>query len=363
MTIALRDASTSVPVDESHAFQRLAELVPGVEVITAQELARDDSPPPTVLVRRIIEVHRGQLGALYGPPNSLKSMIVVDMAVEVAAAGGRVVIFSAETSKHAMKERLQGLAGGQGTSLEELGSRVVVVTSAIDLTRYREEIDASMASEKPDLVIVDPVVEYLGDADENDAREIIVWISSLRGWARQHGCAVIVVHHSSKAGNAGVPNMRGSSAFMGALDAAFSCERKSDEATCQLTNTKQRDAERQGKVDVSFDFTRPDDWHVTVARTASAGVQLRSKDLWVDVHRVLVGQVDGLSSSGIAARLKRARGGITSALEAFVDQGRLERVDENGMVQRARARGSLYRLPTAVDPSVGVGVHSPRVTS
>lgn len=73
-----------------------------------------------------------------------------------------------------------------------------------------------------DVVVIDPLADFLGSADENDSAAMAVPVEALKQIARER--CVIVVHHANKTGRDKWPSLnacRGSSRLTGVVDVAL----------------------------------------------------------------------------------------------------------------------------------------------
>jgi hypothetical protein len=141
------------------------------------------------------------VGIVGGAPKCGKTWLSLDLALSVASgtpalgtyavpSAGPVLLFAAEDSPAAIRERLEGLALERGLKLEDLPIHAILATS-LRLDRLDDQcrlVDA-----------VDPFVR-LHRIDENSAQEVAAVLAYLRELQREHHVAVLVVHHARKAG-------------------------------------------------------------------------------------------------------------------------------------------------------------------
>lgn len=96
-------------------------------------------------------------------------------------------------------------------------------TGTVAFTEAWHALEALLAQERPDLVVLDPLVE-LHTAEENDNTALRTVIAHLRGIAQRHGCAVLLVHHTRKGAEAGdMEGIRGAGSIVGAARIALTC--------------------------------------------------------------------------------------------------------------------------------------------
>jgi len=182
-------------------------------------------------------------GILGGAPKSCKSFFALDLAVSVASAtpcaghfrvptAAPVVLLSAEDPAAVVVERLEALARGREVDLQKLPLHVIVehpVRLPDDLDRLR----ATLLSHRPALLLLDPLIR-LHRADENSASEMSVILDGLRDLARSCHTAILLVHHSRKAGGSLGAALRGSSDLHAFGDSNLYLKRLSQEASLEL---------------------------------------------------------------------------------------------------------------------------------
>ena len=182
------------------------------------------------------------VGIIGGEPKCCKSFLALDLAVAVAAGTpclrrfavtrpGRVLLYPAEDALHTVRRRLGGICAAAGISLAELDVQVITAPSLrLDLEADRTRLDATVASLKPRLLVLDPFVR-LHRIDENVSGDVAPLLAFLRELQRRHAIAVAVVHHSRKAAGAvrAGQALRGSSEFHAWGDSNLYLRRDSDD--------------------------------------------------------------------------------------------------------------------------------------
>jgi RecA-family ATPase len=166
------------------------------------------------------------VGIIGGEPKCCKSFLALDLAVAVAAGTaclrrfavpqpGRVLLYAAEDALHIVRRRLEGICAAATVALADLDIQVITAPALrLDLDADRKSLAETIARLQPRLLVLDPFVR-LHRIDENASGEVAPLLAYLRELQRQHGLAVIVVHHAKKgagrirAGQA----LRGSSEF------------------------------------------------------------------------------------------------------------------------------------------------------
>jgi hypothetical protein len=184
------------------------------------------------------------VGIVGGEPKCFKSFLSLDMAVAVASGTpclgrfgvprpGRVLLYPAEDALHVVRQRLDGLCQSRGVALESLDVQVITTPSVrLDQAKDREHLAQAVDDLKPRLLVLDPFVR-LHRVDENASGDVAPMLAFLRQLQRNHGVAVVVVHHARKGGamlRAGQA-LRGSSEFHAWGDSNLYLRRHKDQLT------------------------------------------------------------------------------------------------------------------------------------
>lgn len=201
----------------------------------------DSVAPMSWLVRGLMV--EGGVSVVYGPPKSSKTFLVLDLALHVAhgrewynlrvKAGGVVYVCGegAAGVRQRMKAWRQEKAGDSSAPF-------ALLPQSINLFDAEEELDRLIADIKgladpmggpARLVVFDTVSRMIGAGDEDKARDINVLVRNAERVQRETGAHVLFVHHSGKDRDRG---MRGSNAFLGAVDVAIEVA-KDDTGFCE----------------------------------------------------------------------------------------------------------------------------------
>ena len=152
-----------------------------------------------------------------------------DWPAFAADNSGPVLFVSEEDSGAMLRNRLEALARGHGWNVQQVVSRVHVIALAgasLDSEEWREHIRSEVARIGAVAVIFDPYTE-LTSAKENSNDEAKPVIKFWRRLCSEFGVAVIVLHHSGKAGQDKRKQdraLRGASALFGAARAVYYLE-------------------------------------------------------------------------------------------------------------------------------------------
>ncbi len=345
------------------------------ELLTPTQLF--DRRPPKWLVRGFLR--QSELACLYGPPGTWKTFIAVDLSMSVAlgrewcghqVSAGTVVYIAAE-GQYSVSLRLRAYLIGHSIKGQDWEANFRVVGEAPSLTGEDvHELAAAIRklSLSPALIVVDTVARCMGDADENDARDMGRLIKSCDLLRGEFGCAVLAIHHSGK-GNSTVE--RGSSALRGACDLMARTQRHpNDPGRVELICEKQKEGE-------SF-------------RSILFEIRVEALDLDEDGHpvsaaRVVVVKRDANDAEGVTVSDADNKQKILRALkDAFFDDGAsagriieasgvpkssayhcIKQLSEKGLIRRIEKGSKVtYVLPAAAgDATVGSGVSSLSPTS
>jgi len=203
------------------------------------------------------------LAALFGPPGSLKTMLLMDLAICVSAGlpwleplpgevgSGRsgpavpVLWLDSDNGLDRVERRLAALGRGHAapdSALLAYLSFPVPPFVAHDPAAVQTVIDAALRREAR-LIVLDNLGTVSGGADENSS-DMIAVMSGLRRIAEETGAAVVIVHHRNKAGSARRAGdaLRGHTSIEAALDLALQVERDEEGDAITIRSTKTRDA-------------------------------------------------------------------------------------------------------------------------
>lgn len=184
-------------------------------------------PRPKWLIRQILV--ENSFAAIYGPPKSLKSFMVLDFAMHLATGlmyrgtpiQLRNVLYVAAEGSAALGKRVDAWLEEHNIADEPETFRVVPMVVNLSKESEARALIADVVEEQlrdgfnPDLVVVDTLARCSAGADENSAKEMGVVIDNGSMIQRELGTALLVVHHSGKNAEKG---LRGSSALFGAVD-------------------------------------------------------------------------------------------------------------------------------------------------
>lgn len=149
------------------------------------------------------------VGVIGGAPKCAKTWLGLDMALSVATGTrclgkyavpepGPVLVYLAEDSLVAVRERIEGMALHRGLELEEVEMHVITVpVLRLDQDRDRTRLWETARRLRPRLLLLDPLVRLHG-IDENHAGEVAELLAYFRSLQRELGLSVVLVHHTRK---------------------------------------------------------------------------------------------------------------------------------------------------------------------
>ncbi|NMB68579.1 MAG: AAA family ATPase [Chloroflexi bacterium] len=186
----------------------------------------------------------GSVNIFYGEPGSKKTYALLSLAVCVASGlpwldfgtdPRRVLIIDEESGERRMLRRLGEVLRGEGLGPETPVSFVSLAGFSLDDPNDAEILRALIESEGAGLVIIDALADTM-TGDENSKQETQPVFNNLRRIAEATNCAVILIHHSNKAGG-----YRGSTAIKGSVDLMVRVESESGKNSITFTSEKSRD--------------------------------------------------------------------------------------------------------------------------
>jgi hypothetical protein len=197
-------------------------------------------------------------GIMSGQPKIGKTWLATDIALSIVAGrhtldgseskSGDVIYWNAENGDDGFKFRIAKIASRKGLISHGYNSEGHITLQSdwrgshhllciprkvgrlLDLSTVEWQNQFCRAlqfnHEKPALVIIDPLVNCIGGADENSAKEMMPVLKFLMGVTETTGVSIMVLHHTKKGKtDTGGQNMRGTSALHGWVDSALYMEK------------------------------------------------------------------------------------------------------------------------------------------
>lgn len=219
------------------------------------------------------------LNVVYGAPGSMKSMMLADAAVSVAAGLPWLEPLPTEEGQHVKPfstmrapvlwidydngtlrtdERFDALARARGLPDDAPIHYVSMAQPWLDANDgyMVRELAEAIIQLGVKLVIIDNLGLISGDADENSA-DMVKVMGNLRRLAEDTGAAVVVIHHQRKGNMADRAGdlLRGHSSIEAALDLALLVTRENQDPKLIIRPTKVRGASIASAFGAEFTYT------------------------------------------------------------------------------------------------------------
>jgi RecA-family ATPase len=272
-------------------------------------------------------IEKGSLNIVYGPPATMKSMFLADMAVCVASKDKDflphadflensseplkvnhcpVIWIDLDNGKRRTHARFEALGRARELPPNVPLTYYSMPTPMLDASsgKHMEALAYRMKAQKTGLLIIDNLGIVKGSAKENDDSMTPV-MSRFRQLADETGAAIIIIHHQRKGGNgdgrAG-ESLRGFSSIEAALDYAFLIERDGD--VVKFTSTKTRDDDIV-PFGAKFTYTQKDNRDLETAMFYGLAIEDKRPEVAAKkaIREALTFKPDGTLESAIEASI------------------------------------------------------------
>jgi RecA-family ATPase len=209
----------------------LTESTNKFQVLTFDELIEKNTTSPEFLVEGFVQ--KVSVGVLAGEPKTMKSTMMLDMAVSVASGKPflgvyrtqqvPVLYIQEENSESDIKHRFMRIAYHRQViidtplGIEPLPIPLYIMNNTglnLQETVDKEYLEEQIVNNKIGLLILDPWYMMCGDIDENSAKDVSPILKYLTSLRNKYNCTIMLVHHFKKAESSrGGQRMRGSSVF------------------------------------------------------------------------------------------------------------------------------------------------------
>lgn len=227
-----------------------------------------DIPTTAWLIEGLLT--QGAIAAISGEAKTTKTWAGIDMLIAIATGTKvfgefwtghprPVAAFLTEDGRRSLRNRLKSFCAARGIDHGEATSRMHHrCMKKLDLRRIEDAalLLASLRAlpEMPSVLLLDPLRNLIGNANEDKANEMAPVLETLRAVRNLTGCTILFVHHSTKSnetskGRRGGQKMRGSGAIHGAIDCGLYLDNLKGDATHRWLNTATvdvKDAEGAG---------------------------------------------------------------------------------------------------------------------
>ena len=281
------------------------------------------------------------VGIIGGAPKCCKTYLALEMALAVASGRpclgrfhvpqpGPVLIFAAEDAPLQLRARLLGLARARGADFQALQIFLILAQQLrLDLDLDRRRLAQAIEKFQPRLLILDPFVR-LHRLDENSAMEVSALLSDLRALQRRFHLAVLLVHHTRKAGGeASGQTLRGSSDLHAWGDSNLYLRRSQD----QIHLTVEHRAARAPET-IALTLTGDDSAHLEVTSLAPSPTKETGPGLQQDVLDALRRHHVALTQYQLRCALKVRNQVLTTALRDLLASNKISRCDGGWTVAR-----------------------------
>ena len=330
-----------------------------IRFLNVAEMVSEPPAPVPWLATPVLP--RAALVALYAPGGDGKSMLAMGLAAAIAHGGdlagieckyGATIYLDAENGPWEIHRRVHTLG------LPPSGVRIADA-GALDLRRDHALV-AELASEKPDLLVLDSFRSMTPGLDENDTSQTARVLDPLRRLAHDTGVTILLIHHANKSGR----EFRGASSIRDSVDALWHLGRHEGDDDNQrrfLHNKKMRvatDGERlwlrlavdRGRV--LIDQAEPPD-----GGTATTYQPVR-RALSDEILASMNGQPQRLAAIAELVGRGPKDGSVRNALSALVGAGLLERQGHDYLKVQAVQSEPLHLAPST--PTAVQSADTPR---
>jgi hypothetical protein len=214
-------------------------------VLRDADYALQPQPPIDYLVDNLIT--NSSVNVLYGEPGSKKTYSALSLAVcvangkpwlEMQTKQAPVLIIDEESGERRFTRRLGDAIRGELCDHKSPISFVSLAGFKLDGDNDPILIQALIEQTGAKLVIFDALADLM-DGDENDKKDVQPVFNHLRKIAEATNSAILVIHHSNKAGG-----YRGSSAIKGSVDLMVQVTSENGSNRVNFLTEKNRDGER-----------------------------------------------------------------------------------------------------------------------
>jgi len=151
------------------------------------------------------------IGFIAGLPESRKSWILIDLAIECARGGGlwlnkfpvkaaKVLLIDQERSKSEIQRRLQAVLAGKELLVQDISKQLFVrsgTSTRIDLQHSYDALRKELSDLRPSLILIDSFATF-HTKSENNRQEIQIVMERIKEIRNEFKCSIILIHHETK---------------------------------------------------------------------------------------------------------------------------------------------------------------------
>lgn len=301
---------------------------------TAGEALREQAPTEWV-VERLFSA--GSVSLVVGEGGSKKTWAMLDMSVCVAQGvdwlgfetqRAPVLFIDEESGPRRLARRLGQVLRGYGAGAETPLSYVTLAGfNFLQVETDVGELQKLIMATGAKLVIIDALADVMIGGDENSVRDVQPVFRRLRQVAEVTGAAIVVIHHSNKAGS-----YRGSTAMHGAVDLMLKVDSRTGESYIAFDVEKARDVEPH-KFAAAANWVRGDGWQDDLFNLTVASA-IQNSDKYSKSERYVLRYLEEHGDSHMTEIKSHAdscsENAARQAVYSLTDKRAIERKDDGG---------------------------------
>lgn len=203
-------------------------------------------PPMTWLIHQVLP-SKGT-GAIWSPPGEGKTNVLLDMCASIVTGQpwhqkvtrrGPVAYISAEGNE-GLSLRLRAIRAARGLAPDALDHLYILgdapqLMDPGDVRALKEAI--KVLPEPPVLIVIDTLARCAVGAEENNQKDMGLFVAAMDTLKQEFGCFVIVAHHANAPGE----RLRGSTVLLGAFETVLHVQQTGKSGTITVDCDKQKD--------------------------------------------------------------------------------------------------------------------------
>lgn len=286
-------------------------------------------------------IGEGDQGITFGAPGSGKTFVIIDMILDAIAgnqwAGIANVVrplrvaYAAGEGSGGLKARFEAAVATKNLSSQALSNLLIFLDPpqlfegmGRGANQFVSDYRAAHGEQALDLLVIDTLHSATVGAEENSAKDAGKILQSVKYLSQALQCAVMVVHHTNKAGT----GERGSSAFRGAMDCMLEVIELGNKHLLKCSKLKDGEPFKDQK----FSLVAKKESVFVFWEGESAGADGRKNESGADILKVLSEEPES------SLTIKRIGEAIGSSQQAA--GGVLARLENEGKVQRSKGKAN-----------------------